>query len=155
MNCKFINIDRVRLMPVDYSDQGEEIVSKARHLSYNGTGHKDRNDTWVEFKCKNKGKCSVSSVCLPPPTPHLSLKKTSALLADCGALVAGLRLCGRRQITIPQNKHPPGVSLSPAPFRGNPCAETGVSESRPSIFCTPESDRQSSPPQCHVQERSA
>jgi hypothetical protein len=96
LNCKFINIDNVHLMSVDYNDRGEEIVSNARHLSYNGVGHASLNQTWVGLKCDDRGKCSLQSLYLPPPVPHYSLQKASALLADCGSLVAGLRLCARK-----------------------------------------------------------
>ena len=92
LNCKFLNINNVHIMSVDYSNKDMEIITNAKHLSYDGTEHDSLELTWVDCKSRPSGGCCMQSLYSPTPIPHCSLLKASALIADCGSIVAGMRL---------------------------------------------------------------
>ena len=79
-------------MSVNYDNKGTEIESGQIHYSYNGTGFTSLEDIWVDPGSELSGNCSLMSLYSPSLIPHCSLLKASALIADCGSIVAGMRL---------------------------------------------------------------
>ena len=101
LNCKFLNIEKVHLMSVDYNKKGLEIVSDAQRMCYNGVKHIPMEDPpgksgpWVPLDPETPGGCACSSRYRPPLVPNYHLRIAGILLAECESLLSGLRLNAR------------------------------------------------------------